>query len=291
MIITNEVKKALEEQIPIVALESTVLAHGLPFPQNIEVFEKLENIVRENGCIPATIGVLKGEVKIGLTKDDVKKLIENDPLKIGTRELPYAIAMKKYAATTVSSTAYIASTIGINVFATGGIGGVHRGEWDVSQDIFELSKTNIIVVSAGCKSILDIEKTLEFLESFQILVVGYKTNKFPVFYNGLSKFKIFETNTPLEIANIFKAKNKYNLNSSILVANPVPKEYIIPIDETEKYIKLIEKEMTARHLKGKEVTPYMLKRLVELSNGKTLKSNIALLENNVKLACKIAKLI
>ena len=289
MIISDKVKNALNNKLPVVALESTVLAHGLPYPENIKVFEELEKVVYDNDCIPATIGILKGNIKIGLDKEEVVELINNNPIKVGTREIPYAIAKKMYAATTVSSTAYLSSISGIKVFATGGIGGVHRGEWDVSQDIIELSKTNIIVVSAGCKSILDIDKTLEFLETFQVLVVGYKTNLFPIFYNGLSDKPIYSVENPKEIADIFKSKNEINIKSAVLVANKISEKYVISNNEIEDYINIIENEIKAKNIKGKEVTPYMLSRLVELSNGRTLTSNIALLKNNVKLACEIAK--
>jgi len=289
LIISNKVKNALNNKLPVVALESTVLAHGLPYPENIKVFEELEKIVYDNNCIPATIGILKGNIKIGLDKEEVVELINNNPIKVGTREIPYTIAKKLYAATTVSSTAYLSSISGIKVFATGGIGGVHRGEWDVSQDIIELSKTNIIVVSAGCKSILDIDKTLEFLETFQVLVVGYKTNLFPIFYNGLSDKPIYSVENPKEIADIFKSKNEINIKSAVLVANKISEKYVISNNEIEDYINIIENEIKAKNIKGKEVTPYMLSRLVELSNGRTLTSNIALLKNNVKLACEIAK--
>ncbi|ACJ75911.1 indigoidine synthase A like protein [Thermosipho africanus TCF52B] len=289
MFISEKVQKALEENKPIVALESTVIAHGLPYPENLKVAQEFEDIVYENGCVPATIGILKGKVIVGLSKEQLIELVDDNPIKVGTREISYAIAMKKSAATTVSSTAKIASLAGIKVFATGGIGGVHRGEWDVSQDIIELSKTNIIVVSAGCKSILDIKKTLEFLETFQVLTVGYKTEYFPIFYNRLSKEKIYKVENADEIANIFNEKNKLKLESAILVANPIPEDYVLDNNEIEGYIKTIEKEIAEKDIHGKEVTPYMLKRLVELSNGKTLESNIVLLKNNVELACKIAQ--
>ncbi|MBB6061987.1 pseudouridine-5'-phosphate glycosidase [Thermosipho japonicus] len=289
MIISEKVQNALEENKPIVALESTVIAHGLPYPENLKVAQDFEEIVYENGCVPATIGILKGKVIVGLSKEQLIELVDDNPIKVGTREISYAIAMKKSAATTVSSTARIANLSGIKVFATGGIGGVHRGDWDVSQDIIELSKTNIIVVSAGCKSILDIKKTLEFLETFQVLTVGYKTEYFPIFYNGLSKEKIYKVESTDEIANIFHEKNKLKLESAILVANPIPEDYVLDNNEIEGYIKIVEKEITEKDIRGKEVTPYMLKRLVELSNGKTLESNIALLKNNVELACKIAQ--
>ncbi|OOC46173.1 pseudouridine-5'-phosphate glycosidase [Thermosipho sp. 1223] len=285
--ISQIVSEALKNNKPVVALESTVLAHGLPYPENLKVFRRLEELVRDNNCVPATIGVLKGKVKIGMSEEEVVELIEDNPIKVGTRELPYAVSLKKSAATTVSSTAKLASLANIKVFATGGIGGVHRGEWDVSQDIMELSNTNIIVVSAGCKSILDIRRTLEFLETFQVLTLGYKTEYFPIFYNGLSDERIYKVESTKEIAKIFVTKESLGIKGAILVANPIPKVYEIDNDEIERYIEIIEKEM--ENVKGKEVTPYILKRLVELSNGRTLESNIKLLENNVELACKIAQ--
>ncbi|ONN26852.1 pseudouridine-5'-phosphate glycosidase [Thermosipho affectus] len=285
--ISQIVSEALKNNKPVVALESTVLAHGLPYPENLKVFRRLEELVKDNNCVPATIGVLKGKVKIGMSEEEVVELIKDNPIKVGTRELPYAVSLKKSAATTVSSTARLASFANIKVFATGGIGGVHRGEWDVSQDIMELSNTNIIVVSAGCKSILDIRRTLEFLETFQVLTLGYKTEYFPIFYNGLSDERIYKVESTKEIAKIFVTKESLGIKGAILVANPIPKVYEIDNDEIERYIEIIEKEM--ENVKGKEVTPYILKRLVELSNGRTLESNIKLLENNVELACKIAQ--
>ncbi|QTA37194.1 pseudouridine-5'-phosphate glycosidase [Thermosipho ferrireducens] len=289
MRIREEIINALKNNLPVVAFESTVIAHGLPYPKNLEIFRNLENIAREMGCIPATIGIFRGEIVVGLTEKEIVEFIEDSPVKVGTREIPYVCALKKSAATTVSATAKIASLSGIKVFATGGIGGVHKGEWDVSQDLLELSKTNIIVVSTGCKSILDVKKTLEFLETFQVIVVGYKTEYFPIFYNGISSYKIDRVDSVEHIRNIYNIKNEISINGSILVANPIPEEYVISEDEMKKYLSIVEKEMDAKNISGKDVTPYTLKRLVELSKGKTLEANITLLENNAKLACDIAK--
>ncbi|SHN70324.1 pseudouridine-5'-phosphate glycosidase [Fervidobacterium gondwanense DSM 13020] len=286
----KHVEEALNKNQPTVALESTVIAHGLPFPHNVETAKLLEEIARSEGVVPATIGVLKGEVIIGMTEEEINKMLEDEPLKIGTREIPYVVGLKKSAATTVSATMRFSKLAGIDVFATGGIGGVHVGDWDVSQDITEMAKTDVIVVSAGCKSILDVKKTIEFMETFQITVLGYRTDKFPIFYEGLSDFKLDHTvQNAEEIAKIFKAKKELSIEGSILVANPIPEEYIVPESEVEGYIQQALKECSEKGITGKGVTPYLLSRVAELSNYRTLKANIELLKNNVRLACQIAK--
>jgi len=288
--ISPKVKDALEKRKPIVALESTVIAHGLPYPHNIETAKALEQICTENSVVPATIGVLKGEIIVGMTEEEISHMLEDDPLKIGTREIPYVVALKKSAATTVSATMRIAKMAGIDVFATGGIGGVHVGDWDVSQDITEMSKTDMIVVSAGCKSILDVKKTIEFMETFQILVLGYRTDKFPIFYEGLSSYKLDHVvEKPEEIAKIYLAKTELGIEGTILVANPIPEEHAISESEVEVYIKQALKECEEKGITGKQVTPYLLSRVAQLSNYKTLRANIELLKNNVGLACQIAK--
>ncbi|MCX7654140.1 MAG: pseudouridine-5'-phosphate glycosidase [Fervidobacterium sp.] len=290
MIISGKVKEALERGKPIVALESTLIAHGLPYPHNIETAQLLEQIAFEMGVIPATIGILKGNIIVGMTHEEILELLDDEPLKVGTREIPYVVGMKKSAATTVSATMRIAKIAGIDVFATGGIGGVHIGEWDVSQDITEMAKSNVIVVSAGCKSILDIRKTIEFLETFQITVVGYKTDKFPLFYEGLSDYTIeHKVETPEEIVEIFKVKTNLGIEGALLVANPIPSQYAISEKEVQGYIQQAINECFEKGIVGKQVTPYLLSRIVELSNGKTLKANIELLKSNVVLACQIAK--
>ncbi|MEN3042222.1 MAG: pseudouridine-5'-phosphate glycosidase [Fervidobacterium sp.] len=290
MIISQRVKDALEKQRPIIALESTLIAHGLPHPHNIETARLLEQIAIELGVIPATIGILKGNIIVGMSHEEILELLNDEPLKVGTREIPYVVGMKKSAATTVSATMRIAKIAGIDVFATGGIGGVHVGEWDVSQDITEMAKSNVIVVSAGCKSILDVRKTIEFLETFQITVVGYKTDKFPVFYEGLSDYTIeHKVETPEEIVEIFKAKTHLGIEGALLVANPIPSQYAISESEVQIYIQQALNECFEKGIVGKQVTPYLLSRIVELSNGKTLKANIELLKSNVVLACQIAK--
>ena len=288
--LSNEVRTALESGKPIVALESTVIAHGLPYPHNIETAKMMEDIARKNDVVPATIGVVKGKIIVGMSEEQINEMLEDEPLKIGTREIPYVVALKKSAATTVSATMRIAKLAGIDVFATGGIGGVHMGDWDVSQDITEMAKSDVIVVSAGCKSILDVRKTIEFLETFQVTVLGYKTNKFPIFYEGLSDYQIdHAVDSPKEVAEIFKAKKALDIEGAILVANPIQQEHVIAESEVQGYIDQALNECFERGISGKNVTPYLLSRVAELSDGKTLKANIELLKNNAELACQIAK--
>ncbi|HOQ39663.1 MAG TPA: pseudouridine-5'-phosphate glycosidase [Fervidobacterium sp.] len=290
IILSSEVKDALEQGKPVVALESTVIAHGLPYPHNIETAKMIEDIAWKNGVVPATIGVVKGKIIVGMSQEEINQMLEDKPLKIGTREIPYTIALEKSAATTVSATMRIARLVGIDVFATGGIGGVHMGEWDVSQDITEMSRSEVIVVSAGCKSILDVRKTIEFLETFQITVLGYKTSRFPIFYEGLSDYPIdHAVDSPKEVAEIFKAKKELDIEGAILVANPIQQEYVIAESEVQGYIDQALNECFEKGIAGKNVTPYLLSRVAELSGGKTLKANIELLKNNVELACQIAK--
>ncbi|MFN3329087.1 MAG: pseudouridine-5'-phosphate glycosidase, partial [Fervidobacterium pennivorans] len=256
----------------------------------LEIAAMLEEIAFQEGVVPATIGILKGEIIVGMTYKEIEEMINDEPLKIGTREIPYVCALKRSAATTVSATMRIAKIVGIDVFATGGIGGVHVGDWDVSQDITEMAKNDIIVVSAGCKSILDVRKTIEFLETFQITVVGYRTNKFPIFYEGLSDYNLdYTVDSPEEIAKIFKFKRDLSIESALLVANPIPKEFIIPEQEVQEYIQIALNECLEKGISGKYVTPYLLSRVASLSDGRTVKSNIELLKNNVGLACQIAK--
>ena len=288
--LSDEVRTALESGKPIVALESTVIAHGLPYPHNIETAKMMEDIARKNDVVPATIGVVKGKIIVGMSEEQINEMLEDEPLKIGTREIPYAVALKKSAATTVSATMRIAKLAGIDVFATGGIGGVHMGDWDVSQDITEMAKSDVIVVSAGCKSILDVRKTIEFLETFQVTVLGYKTNKFPIFYEGLSDYQIdHAVDSPKEVADIFKAKKSLNIEGAILVANPIQQEHVIAESEVQGYIDQALNECFEKGISGKNVTPYLLSRVAQLSNGKTLKANIELLKNNAELACQIAR--
>ncbi len=293
MKVREDVLKALEENKPVVALESTIIAHGMPYPKNVEIALSVEEEVRKEGAIPATIGVIGGEIVIGLDKDEIEYIGKaKGVMKLSTREIPYCVAMKKDGATTVSATSYLAELAGISVFATGGIGGVHRGAsetFDISRDLDELSQTDVIVVSAGAKSILDLPKTLEYLETKGVLVVGFGTNEFPAFYTRKSGLEILKANSAEEIAKIYKTKNSLGIESAILVANPIPEEYEIPKDIVDKWIDKAIFEANKKGIKGKALTPFLLARIVEISEGKALDANIELVKNNARVAAKIAK--
>jgi pseudouridine-5'-phosphate glycosidase len=276
-----------------VALESTVIAHGLPYPKNYETAKNMERAVLENGGIPKTIGIIDGQIIIGLDDKNIKFLATGKNIyKLGTAEIPVATALKLNGATTVSGTMSIASKNNIDIFATGGIGGVHRDvSWDVSQDISELSKTNMIVVSSGFKSILDVQKTIEFLETFQITVLGYKTDSYPLFHSRKSEYKIpFRVNSPEEIISVFEEKRKLGISGAVLVFNPVPEEDEIPYKELDSYIQKAVEKAKEKNINGKALTPFLLSYLSEISDGKTLETNISLLLSNAKLAGKIAGL-
>lgn len=274
-----------------VALESTVIAHGLPYPKNYETAKNMERVVLENGGIPKTIGIIDGQIIIGLDDKNIEFLSTGKNIyKLGTAEVPVATALKLSGATTVSGTMTIASKNNIDIFATGGIGGVHRDvSWDVSQDISELSKTSMIVVSSGFKSILDVQKTIEFLETFQITVLGYRTDSYPLFHSRKSKYKIpFRVNSPEEIISVFEEKKKLGISGAVLVFNPVPEEDEIPYKELDSYIQKAVERAKEKNINGKALTPFLLSYLSEISDGKTLETNISLLLNNAKLAGKIA---
>ncbi len=275
----------------IVALESTVIAHGLPYPKNYETALNMEKAVKENGGIPKTIGIIDGKIIVGLNNKQVKFLSTGKNIyKLGTAEIPVATAQKYNGATTVSGTMLIASRNEIEIFATGGIGGVHRDvDWDVSQDIIELSKTNMIVVSSGFKSILDVKKTIEFLETFQITVLGYKTDTYPLFHSRNSKYKIpFRVDSSEEIMEVFKEKKRLGIDGAVLVFNPVPEKDEIPFEELDSLIQKAVKKANEEKISGKSLTPFLLSYLSEISDGKTLKTNISLLLNNAKLGGQIA---
>ncbi len=272
-----------------VALETTVVAHGLPDPIGIETAVDMESIVRSEGAEPATIGVLKGEVIVGMTRAELRRLLDEGSVKVGARELPFVLAKKLNADTTVSATMRISKLAKIRVFVTGGIGGVHQGEYDVSQDLVELSKNRMIVVSAGAKSILDLRTTVEALETLEVIVVGYKTDEFPAFYSASSGIKLnMRVDSVEEIVQIYRWMEKIDFDGALLVANPIPKESEIPYDEVQKWIEDAEMEANRLGIVGKEVTPFLLSKISELSGGKTLKANIGLLKNNASLGAKIA---
>jgi len=272
-----------------VALESTVITHGLPYPQNIETAFGMENVVRNNGGEPFTIGILDGIVKVGMSKEEINRLAnEEKVLKAGVRELAVVLAQKSCASTTVSATARLAYNNGINVFATGGIGGVHPGKWDVSQDLFELARSPIVVVSAGPKAILDLLATSEMLETIGVTVVGFQTDEMPAFYSRKSGIPILKANSPEEIASMLMNSRKLGLTSAIMVFNPIQAEDEISDQEVEKWKELSHKDLHEAGISGKEVTPFLLSRMAFHSENRTILSNQSLLENNAKLAAQIS---
>ena len=291
--IIPEVENALSKKQPVLALESTIIAHGMPYPENIDFAKRAEAVVRKHGVVPATIAIIEDKIYIGLNDEQLEILASSKKVeKVAVRDIAVAVAQKLTGATTVSATMRLAHLAGISVFATGGIGGVHRNAettFDISQDLIELSRTPMVVVSAGVKAILDIPKTLEYLETSAVFVVGYQTNEFPAFYSRSSGSKLTaQFNNPVEIANTFRAHCGLGLKSAILVANPVPKSNDIPKNVIDKYIEIALAECSEKNIIGKKVTPFLLKKIVELSNGESLKTNIALALNNVNLGAQIA---
>ena len=289
----DEVSGALHFDRPIVALESTVIAHGLPRPQNLGTAQRMEQIVRETGAVPATIGVFNGEIHAGLNDRQFEILAEGGEsvLKLSRRDLPVAVARKLTGATTVASTAFIAHAAGIRVFATGGIGGVHRGNSsDVSADLPELARTPIVVVCSGAKIVLDLSATREWLETNGITVLGWQCDKMPAFYSRSSSLAVdARIENAAEVAAIAAARKDLGLNGSVLVTVPVPKEQEVPAAELEKLLIEALKAAGGSGVKGKDVTPFLLAQMSEKSQGRTLVSNIALLENNARVAAEIAK--
>ncbi len=291
--IKKEVKEALENGLAVVALESTIISHGMPYPQNVETALKVEETVRANGAIPATIAIMDGELKVGLTEDEIDRLASaKDVMKVSRRDIPYVISKKVMGATTVAATMVISEMAGIEVFVTGGVGGVHRnGEvtMDVSADLEELSQTNVCVVCAGVKAILDLGRTLEYLETKGVPVVGYNTKILPAFYSRESSFEVdFKLDSPLEIAEMVYAKNTLGLAGGVLVTNPIPVEDEFPRDLIEGHIEEALKEADRLGVKGKDSTPYLLSKIKEITHGKSLVSNIALVLNNAVLGSKIS---
>ena len=294
LVLTDEVAQALNDGAPVVALESTIISHGMPFPQNVEMATEVERIIREGGAIPATIAVLGGRPRIGLTHDDLQLLATSpDVIKISTRDLPYAIAQGIHGATTVASTMRLAALAGISVFVTGGLGGVHRGAertYDVSADLTELSTTNVAVVSAGVKSILDIGLTLEALETLGVPVVAYGTDEFPAFFSRISGHKAPMTlDTPADLAALMAAKWRLGLAGGIAIVNPIPPEDEIPAAEINVIIEQALADMEANGIHGKEATPFLLGRIVEITKGASLTANIALVNNNARLGAQVAR--
>jgi pseudouridine-5'-phosphate glycosidase len=294
MIIKNEVRVALETNQPVVALESTVIAHGLPRPQNLETAQRLENIVRAGGAVPATIAMLSGKVRVGLENSDLELLAYNDEVrKLSVRDLAIATARGLNGATTVASTMSIARRAGIKVFATGGIGGVHRGRLpDVSADLPELARTPMIVVCSGAKIVLDLPATREWLETNSVTVVGYGCDELPAFYSRASGLPIdVRCDSPEEVVEIYQAQRELELSSTLLVTVPVPPEAEVESALLEKVLADSLEQAEREKIAGRDVTPFLLARMAEHSEGATLRANIALLENNARVAAQIAGVV
>jgi pseudouridine-5'-phosphate glycosidase len=292
--ILPEIKRALDENRPVVALESTIISHGMPYPKNVETAKRVEAKVREHGAIPATIAIVGGRLKVGLSEEELEYFGKagHDVIKASRRDIPFLIAQKKDGATTVAATMIIAAMAGISIFATGGIGGVHRdGEnsMDISADLEELANTNVSVVCAGIKSILDIGRTLEYLETVGVTVVGYKTDYVPAFYASSSEFNVdYNYDDPAQIAKALHVKNELGLKGGVLITNPVPEEYALSQAEIEKTIANAIDDMNKRGITGKDTTPFLLARIAETTEGESLETNIELVLNNAALAAKIA---
>jgi pseudouridine-5'-phosphate glycosidase len=291
--ISPKVLKAMAEQKPIVALESTIISHGMPYPQNVEMALSVEKIIEQQGAVPATIAIINGRIKVGLTPDEITKLAQmTDVIKASKRDLAYIISQKKHGATTVSATILVCSMVGVKVFATGGIGGVHRDAqqtFDISRDLEELANENVAVICAGAKSILDLGLTLEYLETKGVEVIGYKTRELPAFYTKTSGFNVdYQLDTPEEIATLIHTKWSLGLKGGIVIANPIPDAYSLDPDLISKEIELALKSAKKENIRGKEITPYLLSKIKSLTDGVSLESNIKLVFNNAKLAAMIA---
>lgn len=291
--INKEVSDAINNQKPVIALESTIISHGLPYPENIEIAEELENLARSLGVTPATICLYNGKIHVGITSDILEILATSrDVEKVTRRNLTKVLHEKKTGATTVAGTMIAAHLAGIKVFATGGIGGVHREAettFDISADLGEFTRTPIIVVSAGAKAILDLPKTLEFLETAGVPVYGFQTNDFPAFYSRKSGLTIDTVNSVEDVVDMFKISHKLGITNGMLVANPIPPQYEIPHEIMETYIQQALNEAKEHGVTGPNVTPFLLKKIVDLTERRSLDANLHLVRNNVKLGCEIAK--
>lgn len=289
-----EVKAALEQNIPVVALESTIISHGMPYPQNVEMAKKTQQIIREQGAVPATIAIMNGKVKVGLSEEDLEILGKSSHArKVSRRDLATVLAKKEIGATTVASTMICAEMVGIKFFVTGGIGGVHRGyeeTLDVSADLDELAQTDVHVICAGAKSILDLPRTLEYLETKGVSVIGYQTKVLPAFYTRESNLPLNDyVNSPEELAEIVMTKENLQLKGGLLIVNPIPKKDSLDAEFIQTIINQAVADSFAADLTGKDVTPFLLSRIVEQTQGESLKANIALVYHNAKVGAQIAK--
>lgn len=293
--ISPEVAQALKENKPVVALESTIISHGMPYPQNVETAMRVEQVIRDNGAVPATIAIIGGKLKAGCTPEEIEYLGKKGQavIKASRRDLPVLIARGEDGATTVTTTMIIAAMAGIKVFATGGIGGVHRGAettMDISADLEELAQTPVMVICAGAKSILDLGLTLEYLETKGVPVIGFGTEELPAFYTRHSNFKVdYRIDTPKELAAAFRAKLDMGLKGGMLVTNPIPEQYSMPQEVIDQAINEAIEESHRLGIKGKATTPFLLAKIKDLTGGDSLASNIQLVLNNAKLAALTAK--
>ncbi|PLV60194.1 pseudouridine-5'-phosphate glycosidase [Thermotoga sp. KOL6] len=278
------VENRLSDGKPVVGMETTVFVHGLPKKEALLLFQKANEISKKMNFQLAVVGILRGRVIIGMSEKELKMMIEEGAEKIGTREIPIAVSKKFNAATTVSATIFLCKKFGIEVVVTGGTGGVHPGGVDVSQDLTEMASSRVILVSSGVKSILDVEATFERLETLEIPMVGFRTEEFPLFFSRKSGYRITKVENVNEIVQLYKTMKELELGKALMVLNPVPKEHEIPREEIERILSKIDLKV-----RGKEVTPLLLGKLVELTGGRTLRANLALLEENTKLAGEIAK--
>lgn len=292
--VSPEVKAAIEAHKPVVALESTIISHGMPYPQNVETALNVEKIVRENGAVPATIAIIKGKLTVGLTAEQIEYLGKKglSVIKASRRDLPVLLARGEDGATTVTTTMIGAALAGIRVFATGGIGGVHRGAettMDISADLEELAQTQVMVICAGAKSILDLGLTLEYLETKGVPVIGYRTKELPAFYTTHSGFQVdYRMDSPQEIADAFNVKLECGLGGGMLVTNPIPDEYAMDLSYINKNIDEAIAEANEKGIHGKETTPFLLDKIQKLTGGDSLKANIQLVYNNAKLGAQVA---
>ena len=293
--INPEVEKALQEKRPVVALESTIISHGMPYPQNVETALAVEKIVREHGGVPATIGIIDGVGVVGMSEEEIEEFGRRGMSipKVSRRDLPVIMARKSWGATTVATTMIIAAMGGVEFFVTGGIGGVHRGAeqtFDVSADLEELARTNVTVICAGAKAILDLPKTLEVLETKGVPVLGYQTDELPAFYTRTSGLKVdTRVDTPKEAADIVKAKRELGLDGGVLITNPIPEDQSMDPDFINANIEKAIRDMEEKGIKGKECTPFLLARIAEITEGESLAANIQLVFNNAAVGTEIAK--
>lgn len=294
IVVSMEVKQALQQNKPVVALESTIISHGMPYPQNVETALNVERIVRENGAVPATIAIIGGKPTVGITAEEIDHLGKKGlaVTKASRRDIPVLAAKGEDGATTVAATMIIAAMAGVKVFATGGIGGVHRGaetSMDISADLEELARTDVAVICAGAKSILDLGLTMEYLETKGVPVLGYQTEELPAFYTRSSGYKVnYRIDSPLEVAKIIAAQRNLELHGGMVIANPIPEEYAMEESVIHTAIQDALQEADKLGIKGKEITPFLLDKIQKLTDGKSLASNIQLVYNNVKLGAQIA---